>query len=738
MRSLPSIILLLFVAAVPAYAAPHISDFIYDDCPKAEALLGSLSEEQKIEAARVCISVLELEAPPIADPKAFAPQLAGNTAPRSTDLGDLLRATDPERDDRGKRCALGLLRALGNASSLALPVLTKQLTSLKVTDDFLNELLTTTQVALLASDAKQRVELLPLVAKHFSTLPVTLLPGLAAEANQLIDLIVRTNDPTPIDPRRLWWLSAPSKAIENQISSFFGSTEFCSTAFNLADAIVCPGKSFLTAIIAASTSNAPCRMQALRALRHLSETVSWPTSYCSGQSDLLSAADLWREMISLALRFHDEADLVPFLAITEAIVPLAAGRSFATLEKLAGTALNTPCPGCLGTHPGVELTSAVGKPAAPLIFKLLGGKSEEAKQNARAAISSLAQTDLKTVSPCLTFISNPDETIRYACFQALSPFNKEIRKDLIKLVKRKTLGITRDYAALLLLGTDVSEPSALSILKEQVSQWQCSHIDALAQFTLPQEIVSLAHLRLRSCLASPAHQWGSLISFLAHQLPLAQGAQVLVEEALPRAREHKPSLVRILKLLPAERSLTELALLHEQLAQRQPLACDAASLIWRLLDSSELRRNFLKEYTAVLGTCADGAKLPGAESELLAMLEKAAPIEQPSYIKLLGTLGSESVDVTATLENYSMKGDSAPQFEAANALLRRNAVSHVAPTQLLSLLKSSRAHALLDNHLNIETIGQIRQRLGLQEPIDIFARTTLEALERSATPNKLK
>jgi hypothetical protein len=732
MRALLLILWFTLFAQVPAYAAPHISDFIYDDCPKAEALLGTLNETEKIEAARVCTDVLELESSAVVDPKSLAPQFPGSAPPRSTDLSDLLRATDPEREDRGKLCALSILRSLGSASSQSLSILIKQITSNKGSEEFKSELLRTAQVALLASDAKQRLEILPLIAKHFSTLPLTLLPGLAAEASPLIDLVVRSNDTILIEPRRLWWLPAPSRLIENQISAFFGSAEFCSAAFNLANAIVCPSKTLLNAIVAASTAQSPCRMQALRALRQISETVSPPASYCLGQTELLNAADLWREMIALALRFHNDGDPVSFLAITEALVPLAPGRSFTMLEKLAGTALNTPCPSCLGPHPGVELVSAVGRPAAPLIFKLLGGKADEAKQNARAALYSLARTDLKTVKPCLAFIANPEEAVRYACFQALHPFKQDLRTELTKIVKRSSLGATRDYASLLLLGVSALEPSALAVVKEQASQWQCAHIDAFAGLNLPQEIANLVDARLGSCLSSPAHQWASLLSFLESQPSPAPNPQVLLERALPQAREHKPSLVRILKLLPADRSQSELALLYEQLAQKQPLACESATLIWRILATSDLKRDFLKQYATILGTCTAGLLLPGAENELLAMFEKAAPIEQPSYIKLIGTLGIGSSDVIASLERYAQQGDAAAQFEATKALIRINAVARIPQAQLLSVLKGSRAHALLDSQINSNAVQQIRQSLGTQAPLDIFTQTTIDALERSA------
>jgi hypothetical protein len=114
------------------------------------------------------------------------------------------------------------------------------------------------------------------------------------------------------------------------------------------------------------------------------------------------------------------------------------------------------------------------------------------------------------------------------------------------------------------------------------------------------------------------------------------------------------------------------------------------------------------------------------------MFEKAAPIEQPSYIKLIGTLGIGSSDVIASLERYAQQGDAAAQFEATKALIRINAVARIPQAQLLSVLKGSRAHALLDSQINSNAVQQIRQSLGTQAPLDIFTQTTIDALERSA------
>ncbi|MBX7143529.1 MAG: hypothetical protein K1X79_03685 [Oligoflexia bacterium] len=726
----------LWLSASCAIADVSIRDLVLQDCDKATLAFDSLDPAGRKDLAPYLKNVLNLQFMEPADPRAIsvltpAVALPGSLPSSVGDPNSLARALGAVREDKSKVCAARLLAKLGSDGAGALGDLVQTSTDPLASRD-LRQVTEDAALAIAASlspsvAADLLPELLPVLTKKLEgpshnialyfpsqALLAALVPAvLSAEGN---------SNEIAAQRRLLAWLDPGDGQIERILKSQIIDAKTCERALEVAKSVACPSDELVQAILDLASKEGACRLQALAGLEIVAGNVETVPAWCSQKVGLASGGELFASLIKIARDTMSRGDTAATLAILSALTKLMPGRNFDSAQSLISQALSIPCPDCPFEHPAVTLLKIAFRQSADTIFSALKGNDLKVHQLALQALPALAEAPYRSLGPCLSLISDTRSAVRRTCAQALAPSAKAAAPDLLRILKRKLLGNSRDYAALLLASMDESDKSTNELLGKLLPTWPCDNISDLLLLAKLPSYTTLIDSRISSCINEKKAVSNELLQLAAALPSISSALEAQLRDTIAAVAPMPEKLVALLALLSKEARANYLDALGEISISPSAVQCKALQLFWELSTDANKRSDYLQQNYFKIGPCLSDLALADAGSLLTSLLDKSAPRDRHLVLRAIGYASHLDRSLIPLLVAEVTADVPEQRYEAIVGLLRSESRVEQLDAPLRALLKSHLNWNLADEQLPD----------GAYAALQSIADNTTDKLERRA------
>jgi hypothetical protein len=728
MRSIlsPIFCTMLFFAA-PALAEPSLSDLLFDDCNIAEERAKSLSSEAAHEAAELCVRMLTLPSTALVDPKALAIQMSTPLgSSRTSDLGDLLRSAGPARDLKGKQCALRVLENIPQHASLAFPTLLSEATNSAHSDTLRNQIIKTAE------------KIAPIVETKDWEIAIETISGLTSQPPAAVIFLLRPQAASLIS-RHLagklkWKMNSLSLEILDPTGSLFESAllldagpENCQTNIEAIQDIQCPSEKLIDVVLEYAKQAGACQHAAIRSITPLVRKTVESGPYCSTNYAAFRPR-LWTKLLSLIQDYINAQDTLSVQTALEWLVPLAPGRKIGTLEKLIESTIQLECAACSKPPALARLLSTLGTQSLPIIFSALKSNNPVRTEVGIAALNLIDGAESKQLTPCLALLHHSQDTIARACYHALSPVIEKNSNQMQRILAISEKSLGERYVTLVLYRVNQPTPKIESAITKHMHSWNCDSLSDLSPLDGGGEFKESLLNRIGECFNRPAHDWSSLLQFLEQSALKDDRITSLLINQIPKAREHVPTLVRALQLVPVPTQEKEFAFLFEQLNKANDPGCEISRLIWASLHTPAQRQAFLADHSQVLNSCHADTLPQIDENEILKLIDPAAPIPSGPFIHLLSKIRSTSGEAQRKILQFSEADSASLRALVALAAIRGGYTETINTDLLTQMLSGLELDILLEKRFRREDLERFKSKVTLSpigsSALEILMRRT--------------